>query len=76
MLSVQELKTSIKKELLQELKNAHSEMMRIKMGVRTKSIKDSSLANKQKVYIAQIKTALKELDMEELVKKATTDLSD
>jgi ribosomal protein L29 len=72
MLSVQELKTSSRKELIQELQNARSEIVKVRMNVKTKSIKDSSLANKQKKYIAQIETILKELDMEELVKSADT----
>jgi ribosomal protein L29 len=72
MLSIQELKSSTKKELLEELKNARNEMVRVRIGVKTKSLKDSSLANKQKKYIARIQTALKELDMEEMVEKANT----
>jgi len=70
MLSIQELKSSTRKELLQELKNARNEIVRVRIGVKTKSLKDSSLVNKQKRYIAKIKTALKELDMEEMVKDA------
>jgi len=70
MLSVQELKTSTRKELLEELKNARNEMVKVRIGVKTKSNKDSSLVIKQKKYIAQIQTALKELDMEEMVKEA------
>ena len=72
MLSIQELKSSTRKELLEELKNARNEMVRVRIGVKTKSLKDSSLANKQKKYVARIKTALRELDMEEMVEKANT----
>ena len=72
MLSAQELKSSTRKELLEELKNARNEMVRVRIGVKTKSLKDSSLVNKQKRYIAQVQTALKELDMEEMVEKANT----
>jgi hypothetical protein len=45
-------------------------MVRIRMGVRTKAIKDSSLAGKQKKYIAQIHTLMKELEIEEMARKA------
>ena len=76
MLSIQELRSSTKKELQQELKNARSEMLRVKIGVKTKNLKDSSLVSKQKRYIARIITALKELELEEMVEKATTDLPD
>ena len=72
MLSAQELKSSTRKELLEELKNARNEMVRVRIGVKTKSLKDSSLVNKQKRYIAQVQTALKELDMEEMAEKANT----
>jgi ribosomal protein L29 len=72
MLSIQELRSSTKKELLEELKNARSEVVRVQIGVKTKGIKDSSLVSKQKKYIAQIETALKELDIEEMVEKANT----
>ena len=70
MLSIQELKSSTKKELLEELKNARKEMLKVRMGVKTKSLKDSSSATKQKKYVAQVKTILKELEMEEMVKNA------
>ena len=76
MLSIQELRSSTRKELLEELKNARNEVVRVRIGTKTKSLKDSSSVNKQKRYIARIKTALRELDMEEMVEKATADLSD
>lgn len=70
MLSIQELRSSTKKELLEELKNMRSEMLKIRITCKTKSLKDSSKSNKQRRYIAQIKTIIKELDLEESVKKA------
>ena len=70
MSSIQELKSSTEKELSEELKHARNDLVRIRIGVKTKSLKDSSSASKQKKYIAQISTALKELDLEEMVKEA------
>jgi len=71
MLSIQELKSSTNKELLKELENARGEMVRVRIGVKTKHLKDSSFVSKHKKYIAQILTVLKEMDLEEMVKKAT-----
>lgn len=70
MLSIQELRSSTKKELLNELSNARKEMVKIRISVKTKSIKDSSSVAKQKRYISRIKTALKELEIEEMIKTA------
>ena len=70
MLTIQELRSSTKKELLEELKNARSEMLKVKIGVKTKNAKDSSLVSKNKKYVARIMTALKELELEEMVNKA------
>lgn len=70
MLSIQELRSSTKKELLKELSVAQGEMQKIRIGVKTKSIKDSSLVTKQRKYIAKIETLIKELDLEEIVKTA------
>jgi ribosomal protein L29 len=70
MLTAQELRSSTQKELLEELKNARKEAMRVKIGVKTKHLKDSSLVVRQRSYIAQIKTIIKEMIMEEMVKEA------
>ncbi len=70
MLSNQELKSSTRKELMEELKNARKEAMRVKIGVKTKHLKDSTLVEKQKMYVAQIKTTLREMELEEMVKNA------
>ena len=71
MLSIQELQSSTKKELLEELKIARTDTLKTRITCKTKSMKDSSQVKKQKKYVAQIKTVIKELDLEELVKKAT-----
>jgi len=70
MLSALELRSSTHKELLEELRNARKEVMRVKIGVKTKHLKDSSLVIKQRRYISQIKTILKEMIIEEMVKDA------
>ena len=70
MLSIQELRSSTKKELLNELSNARKEMVKIRISVKTKSLKDSSSVVKQKKYISRIKTALKEFEIEEMIKTA------
>jgi ribosomal protein L29 len=70
MLSVQELRSSTKKELISELKTARKELLRVRMGVKTKHMKDVSLASKQNQYIARIETILRELDLEDMVKNA------
>ena len=70
MLSTQELRSSTPKELQSELQKAKEELLKIKIGIRTKHTKDSSLKGKQKRYVAQIQTILKEIELEEAVKKA------
>lgn len=71
MLSIQELRSSTQKELLEELKSKRAEMLKIRITCKTKSLKDSSKVSKFKKYIAQIKTIIKELESEELIKKET-----
>jgi len=70
MLSNQELRTSTMKELLRELEEARE--MKVKKGitVKTKHDKDSSSVLKQRRYIARVKTAIKELELSELVKES------
>jgi len=70
MLSLQELRSSTRKELLNELEAAQMEMQKVRIGVKTKSSKDSSLVIKRRKYVARIKTMLKELELEEMVNKA------
>jgi large subunit ribosomal protein L29 len=71
MLSVQELKTLSKKELLKELEQAKPNMVKIRIGVKTKHQKDTSAVEKTKRYIARIKTILKEMELEEIVDEAS-----
>ena len=60
MLSIQELRSSTVKELLQELETTRKDMLKIRINVKTKHEKDTSKAQKTKRYIAQILTVLKE----------------
>ena len=71
MQSYQDLKSLTKKELLAELKKAREEMMKKRITVKTKHDKDTSGVNKQKKYIARLMTAIKEVEMEEMVEQAT-----
>ena len=67
MLSNQELGSSTRKELLKELEEAREIMMKKRITVKTKHDKNSSAVSKQKKFIARIMTALKELELEEMV---------
>ena len=70
MLSIQDLQSSTLKELLEELKNARRELLKIRIGVKTKIIKDISLVKKHKKYIASIKTIIREIEFEEIINNA------
>lgn len=70
MLSNQELRTSTQKELLRELDEAREMMTKKGITVKTKHDKDSSGVLKQRRYIARIKTAIRELDLGEMVKES------
>ena len=70
MLSNQELKSSTRKELLKELEEARETMMKKRITVKTKHDKNSSAISKQKKFIARIMTALKELELEEMVESS------
>ncbi|MBN2307283.1 hypothetical protein JXD20_04830 [Candidatus Peregrinibacteria bacterium] len=70
MLSNQELKSSTRKELLKELKEARELVQKSRVTVKTKHHKDTSSVSKQKKYAARILTALKELDLEEAVENS------
>ncbi len=65
MLSVQELRSSTKKELMQELERSRKENLKIHIHVKTKHEKDSSKALKAKHYVAQIMTVMKEVKNDE-----------
>lgn len=71
MLSIQELRSSTIKELLQELDKMRKEMVKVRLTLRTKHDKDLSKAKKTKRYIAQLLTILKEAEAEEVLKSKT-----
>jgi len=70
MLTNQELQSSTLAELLEELKKAKHELIKIQIGVKTKHIKETTLKNNTRKYIARIKTFIKEMDLEAKVKEA------
>lgn len=69
MLTIQELRSSTKKELLQELAAAQKQLLAVRMGIKTKHQKDTSLMKKTKATIARVKTLLREMKSEEASKK-------
>lgn len=75
MLSIQELRSSTQKELLQELTNAEKQLLQIRMGVKTKHQKDTSLIKKTKATIARIKSLLREMELEEAVKNLDQEIA-
>ncbi len=68
MLSIQELRSSTVKELLQELTKMRKEMVKVRLTIRTKHDKNLSKAKKTKRYIAQLLTMIKEAGSEEATK--------
>jgi len=62
MLSIQELRSSNKKELLLELAKARKETLKVRINLKTKHDKDLSKAKKAKRFVAQILTMLKEIE--------------
>ncbi len=71
MLSIQELRSSTTKELLQELESARNVSLKIRLSVKTKHEKNSSKKPASKRYIAQILTIMKEIAAEEAKKSET-----
>jgi len=69
MFSIQELRSSTKKELFQELAKTRKDALKIRVSVKTKHEKDTSKSLKIKRYAAQILTVLEEVRNEESVKK-------
>ena len=65
MLSIKELRSSTRKELLQELESARKAWLKIRVSVKTKHEKNLSKKGVSKRYIAQILTIIKEIDTEE-----------
>lgn len=68
MMTMQELRSSSKKELLLELAKARKERLKVRISLKTKHDKDTSKAKKAKVYIAQLLTALNEAEKEGVAK--------
>ncbi len=70
MLTYQEIKSMTKKELLKELSDAREILMKKRITVKTKHEKDTSSVSKQKKLISRIMTAIKEIDVEEMIEKS------
>jgi ribosomal protein L29 len=70
MLTIQELRSSTDKELMEELQKAQNELMQIRIGIATRQEKDTSIKGRKQRYVATIKTVLKEIQLEEAVKNA------
>ena len=73
MLSIQELRSSTKKELMLELQKARKEMLKIRINLRTKHEKNTSKAQKTKHYLAQIFTVLNEIKEDVKAEKPSTE---
>jgi len=71
MLSIQELRSSSKKELQPELQKARATLLKVRISLKTKHEKDTSKSRKAKAYIAQILTMLKQLEKGPSSAKAT-----
>ncbi len=69
MFSIQELRSSTIKELLQELEKARKGAQKTRINIKTKQEKNGSKAKKTKHYVAKILTVLKEVEAEEAKKK-------
>ncbi|MBN2095804.1 50S ribosomal protein L29 [Candidatus Peregrinibacteria bacterium] len=65
MLTIQELRSSTEKELLQELIAARNNALKVRVNSKTKHEKDIAKVQKAKRYVAQILTVLREVDGEE-----------
>jgi len=70
MQSYNDVKSMTHKELSIELASARATLQKRRITVKTKHDKDTSAINKQKKYIARLLTALKEVELEELVKSS------
>ncbi|MBU1017820.1 50S ribosomal protein L29 [Patescibacteria group bacterium] len=62
MLTIQELRSSTEKELLQELVAARKNTLKTRVNTKTKHEKDIAKVQKAKCYVAQILTVLKETE--------------
>ncbi len=73
MLSIQELRSSSKKELLSELQKGRETLLKVRISLKTKHEKDTSKSRKAKAYVAQILTMLKEAEKEPISAKTSED---
>lgn len=71
MQTYQELKSLTKKELLLALHEAREELLKRKITVKTKHEKDSSGVLKLKRYIARLLTALRQVEIEDMIDAST-----
>ena len=67
MQTYQDIKSLTKKELQDSLQDARNQLLKSRITVKTKHEKDTSGINKQKKYIAQLNTALKQIQIEEMI---------
>ncbi len=74
MLTVQELRSSTVKELLQELEAARKNMLKIRVNVKTKHEKNTVKSMQAKRYVAKILTVMKETGEEEKSKVSSASL--
>ena len=65
MFTIQELRSSTMKELLQELDKARKEMLKVRVNIKTKHEKETAKAKKTKRYIAQVLTVIREAGQKE-----------
>jgi ribosomal protein L29 len=71
MITIQELRSSTKKELFLELQKARKEALKVRISLKTKHEKDTSKASKTKRHVARVLLALQELNVEESKKAAS-----
>ena len=69
-MNINELRSLTFKELLQELSKAQKELQHIRIHIRTKHQKDTSLVQKKKQTISRIKTLLREMELEKAIEEA------
>jgi ribosomal protein L29 len=70
MLSIQELRSSTLKELLQEHNTTQKDLVETTIRLRSKHEKDSSSKGKKRRYLALVKTIIKEVELDEVIKNA------
>lgn len=70
MQTYQDLKSLTKKELEASLQEARDNLLKKRITIKTKHEKDTSVIKKQKRQIAQLNTALKQIELEDMIKAA------